>query len=240
MTAVTTLADLLHQLSTVNEPRLTWYGEERIELSGRVLANWVTKTTNLLIEEYDVGPGFQIALDLPVHWRAIVWALATWRTGATVSLAGDGDILVTTHPELARPGAEVIAVALPALARTFPGPLPPGAADAAAAVMTYGDQLGQVPAVDPAATALISTDFDPQHADLDARCAPTGGRTLLDARRGLAVILLDALATWRAGASVVIVDVPLATALDSDPDRLAHLLATERVAITDAGPAHTA
>ena len=41
-------------------PRITCYDDttgERIELSGKVLANWVAKAANLLQEEYDAGPG---------------------------------------------------------------------------------------------------------------------------------------------------------------------------------------
>ena len=39
-------------------PRLTWYGpdSERVELSGRVLDNWVAKTSNLLQDELDDRP----------------------------------------------------------------------------------------------------------------------------------------------------------------------------------------
>jgi hypothetical protein len=72
------------------QPRLTWYGadDERVELSGRVLANWVTKAANLLTEEADLSPGGRVLLDLPLHWRAAVWALATWTTGAEVVLSG--------------------------------------------------------------------------------------------------------------------------------------------------------
>ncbi len=38
--------------SDPGRPRLTWYGAdgERVELSARVLENWVAKTANLLVE----------------------------------------------------------------------------------------------------------------------------------------------------------------------------------------------
>src|SRR5690625_7671347 len=64
-------------------PSLTWYGPdaERVELSGRVLANWVTKAANLLADEADVTPGALVQLDLPMHWRTAVWALAVWACG---------------------------------------------------------------------------------------------------------------------------------------------------------------
>src|SRR5690625_2572400 len=73
------------------EPALTWYGPdgERVELSQRVLANWVTKAINLLSDEADTAPGSAVGLDLPMHWRTLVWALAAWGCGATVTLPAE-------------------------------------------------------------------------------------------------------------------------------------------------------
>ena len=64
-------------------PRLTWYGPdaERVELSGRVLDNWVAKTSNLLQDELDAEPGMRLRLDLPAHWKSVIWALAAWQLG---------------------------------------------------------------------------------------------------------------------------------------------------------------
>ncbi len=182
-----TITELLTLLSRDGgQPRLTWYGPdgERIELSGAVLVNWVTKTTNLLVEEFDAEAGVVVATDLPPHWRTLVWALATWRAGAELRLVepdaadGDGsdavdagvpspaltgapDVALTADPArwAPRPGERrsrtaIVAVSLPALARRFDGELPAGAVDAASAVMTYGDQLGYVPPGDPGTTAL--------------------------------------------------------------------------------------
>ena len=86
------LADLVRADAT--RPRVTFYDDapgptrgERIELSGRVLANWVAKAGNALQEEYDAAPGTLVRLDLPaLHWRTAYWALAVWSVGATVSL----------------------------------------------------------------------------------------------------------------------------------------------------------
>jgi uncharacterized protein (TIGR03089 family) len=176
----TTVADVLSALVTApGRPRLTWYGPdgERIELSGAVLDNWVSKTTNLLVEEMDVAPGRTVLLDLPPHWRTVVWALATWRTGATLALAGAAaDVVVTDRPGTDAPGAATIAVALPALARRFDGVLPAGAIDAAQAVMTYGDVIGWAPPVDPGAPVLAGAAGSPApgstaHADLIATAA---------------------------------------------------------------------
>ena len=80
---------------------------ERVELSGAVLANWVAKTTNLIVEEFDAGPGCRLLIDLPPHWRTAVWVLGALRAGATAVLPGadgaapdgrDADVTVTVRP----------------------------------------------------------------------------------------------------------------------------------------------
>lgn len=251
-----TLPSLLHALTTEpGRPRLTWYGDggERIELSGAVLVNWVSKTTNLLVEEFDAEPGTVVATDLPPHWRTLVWALATWRTGATLrvvdgssstAVAPSGaDVVVTaspdrwTAPDGSRPrGTELVAVALPALARTFGSQLPPGTVDAASAVMTYGDQIGYVPATDADETALTSTGTTVSFAELlgwarsQGDPVATGDRTLLVLPAGpgsLASLLATALQVWAADGSLVLVE-PEADGSVA-PERLARLVETERV-----------
>ena len=119
--------------SDPGRPRVTWYGTdgERVELSARVLENWVAKTANLLVEECDAGPGSVVALDLPPHWRTVVWALATWSVGADLSgpgrtVGGAGsdtvpDVVVTADPAGAPSGGLVVGVTLAALARRFEG-----------------------------------------------------------------------------------------------------------------------
>lgn len=251
------LADLLRLITRdPGRPRLTWYGDdgERVELSGAVLENWVNKTTNLLVEEFDAEHGTRVVLDLPVHWRTMVWASAVWRVGATVVLvpgerAGEAgaieavtgsrpDVVVTTRPEgWTGSGADLVAVALPALARRFDGDLPPGAVDAASAVMTYGDQPGWLPAVDLGAPALDGTPAVP-HAHLLAAPAGSstsssvvtttghaGPRRLVDASAdGPAERepLLVALRTWAEDGSVVL-------ARTTDPARLRRIASDERV-----------
>ena len=88
-------ADLLRRLvaSDPGRPRVTVYDDtdsptrgERVELSARVLANWVAKAANLLQEDLDVTPGSVVRLDLPPHWRTLYWALAVWSVGACVEL----------------------------------------------------------------------------------------------------------------------------------------------------------
>src|SRR5690625_4504228 len=155
-----TVADLISRISSVpGRPRITWYatGGERVELSGRVVENWVAKTTNLLVEEFDAGPGVRVLLDMPTHWKQVVWALSAWRAGATVVLADDlsagaadfkaemPDVVVTSSPamwvEVPR-ATQVIAVALPSLARGWDGDLPQGIMDGVSEVPLFDDVLG--------------------------------------------------------------------------------------------------
>lgn len=248
------VSDLLRLVTRdPGRPRLTWYGDdgERVELSGAVLENWVNKTTNLLVEEFDAGPGTRVVLDLPVHWRTVVWAFAAWRVGTTVVLtpAGDDgttgagatrpDVVVTTRPDLwAGTRAELVAVALPALARRFDGDLPGGAVDAASAVMTYGDQVGWAPEPDRAGAAIESAAGTVvSHADLvpgspspagapaGARVLARGGTTVEEALRTVLAVLAD-------DGSVVQLSPDRARALAEDQDALARLVATERITVS--------
>lgn len=129
--------------SDPGRPRITWYGTdgERVELSARVLDNWVAKTANLLAEELDAGPGSSVRLDLPMHWRTAVWALAAWSVGARLVSGADADVVVTTDAAGRPPGGgRIVAVALPALAQSVPG-LAPDVLDYNAEVSGYGDEL---------------------------------------------------------------------------------------------------
>jgi uncharacterized protein (TIGR03089 family) len=138
-------------------PRLTWYGpdSERVELSAKVLDNWVAKTANLLVDELDAGPGVRVGIALPPHWRTATWLLATWCTGAcavvdeAVTLDAEVDVLVATDPAALAiaAGRPSVAVALPALATSFGPGLPSGAIDAAVDVRAHGDVF--VPFVHP-------------------------------------------------------------------------------------------
>ena len=214
-------------------PRVTWYGyDERIELSGAVLANWVAKVTNLLVEEFDAGPGVRIELDLPAHWRTVVWALGVWRTGACVGANG-ARVVVTDRPRTHPRATQLVAVALPALARSFDGELPAVAVDGASAVMTYGDAIGWAPEVRPGQPAVEFGGVTVSHAGLVpwaiAGCAvPDGARVLVpdSAPTGLLRAVLGVLA--RDG-SVVVLGSAVAAELAADPVRRDRLMASERV-----------
>jgi len=229
------VAEVLRRITAEpGRPRLTWYGPdgERVELSGHVLDNWVAKTANLLVEEFDAGPGHTVLLDLPAHWRTVVWAFAGWRCGATVLLPGpndsgaagvtDGsaehapvDVVVSTDPARYPTASTVVAVSLPALARRFEGALPAGAIDAATSVMTYGDRLGWVPETDAARPALVSgastTGFGTLLTTAQRRgehwsALPRVAVDLSRPGRSVADTLLDVLGCLAADGSAVLVD----------------------------------
>jgi uncharacterized protein (TIGR03089 family) len=133
-------------------PRLTWYDDqpgptqgERIELSGKVLGNWVAKAANLLQEDLEVGPGSRVAVDLPPHWRAAYWLLAVWSVGAEAVVGPvdeSVDLVVTTEPHRHPNACQLLAVTPAALARSWGGArLASGTIDEAKELATYGDRF---------------------------------------------------------------------------------------------------
>lgn len=196
-------------------PRLTWYGpeSERVELSGRVLDNWVAKTGNLLQDELDAEPGTRLRLDLPAHWKSLILALAAWQLGMEVVFDdAEAELLATANPG---PGAAqgafdaVVAVALPALAMRWPGELPTGVVDYAAEVRSHGDVF--MPHVEPEASrraVLGATGAAHTHGELLGSFAASHGagvRLLVPAGDGLEHALAQSLGAWKSDGSVVLV-----------------------------------
>ncbi|ROP26718.1 TIGR03089 family protein [Pseudokineococcus lusitanus] len=153
---VPTLLDALVEADP-GRPRVTWYGTdgERVELSARVLANWVSKSAHLLVEDCDVEPGDEVHLALPQHWRTVVLALAAWSVGAdptwpeeSLSEPDELDdlepappaVLVTTPDGPVGPAGRVVVVDLAALSRAVEGG-PAGALDYNAEVAGHDDVL---------------------------------------------------------------------------------------------------
>ena len=213
-------------------PRLTWYGPgaERVELSGRVLDNWVAKTSNLLQDELDAEPGTRLRLELPAHWKSVVLALAGWQLGMEVVFDDDAEaeLLATAEPGPAAAGGAfdaVLAVALPALAMRWEGELPSGVTDYAAEVRSHGDFF--MPHIDPEAGRRAVRDAAGTvhtHGGLltgFAAAGPSledGQRVLVRAAAGLEAALAQALGAWQRDGSVVLVhpDVAVTERLLSD------------------------
>ena len=239
----TTVPQLLAALtaSDPGRPRLTWYDDapgptrgERIELSARVLATWVAKAANLLVDELDVEPGDRVVIELPTHWRAAYWMLAAWSAGAEVVVGGpsqDARVLVTDNPTAAPKGPVVVAVTLPALARSWAGvPLPSGAVDEAATVTGQPDLFEPFTEPDGAAPALTvgvsstSLSYDELLASArgvaQAQAWPIGARVLTSSGPSEAVAAL--LAPLSVDGSLVLVR-------DPDPDLIGQRRQDERV-----------
>jgi uncharacterized protein (TIGR03089 family) len=221
--------------SDPGRPRLTWYDDEpgptageRIELSARVVANWVAKAANLLQDDAAAGPGTTVGLDLPAHWRSVYWALAAWSVGAEVVVgtrAGGADVLVTDSPAAAAGhGGDAVLVALPALARTHPDAgQAPGAVDEARELSTHGDAFAPLADPERSDVALATDAVDTDYGDLVAPVPEWGDRPRVALRGDLEPVLRGVLAAWAADGSVV---------LQRGPDaQHAERLATEGVTV---------
>jgi uncharacterized protein (TIGR03089 family) len=218
--------------SDPGRPRITVYDDtdgptrgERVELSARVVANWVAKAANLLQDELDAGPGTVVRLALPPHWRTVYWALAAWSVGATVDVRPGGadgpDIVVTDDPEQIGDAASGVLVTLAALARSAPSPTPAGAVDEARELATHGDVFTAYDSPDPEDAALVDPEGTTTFGDLLADAARPG-RWHTDTGDTTALLRL-VLAAWAADGSVVL------TRGTPDADVLERRLASEGV-----------
>lgn len=219
--------DVLAQMlrSDPARPRITCYDDttgERIELSAKVLANWVAKAANLLQDEYDAGPGTRVSLDLPPHWRTLYWALACWAVGGCVLVGGaPGDVLVTTAPARAAGHDAAIVVTPAALARRSPQPLPAGAIDEAKELAGYPDQVTAWERAGDDAAALSAGGEDAAYGIVVPADGQPGAR-VHTCGTDTAAFLRLALGTYAADGSLVLSIAP-------DADALAARLAAEGV-----------
>ncbi|HWU33065.1 MAG TPA: TIGR03089 family protein, partial [Marmoricola sp.] len=118
-------------------PFITAYDEAsgwRTELSVTTFANWVNKTANLLVDEYLLGEGDTIRIDLAPHWLAPVFLGAAWTAGVAVTTEpGVAAHLVVAGPtfdeHLLDTDLPVVATSLDAFAGRFAQPLPEGIDD---------------------------------------------------------------------------------------------------------------
>jgi uncharacterized protein (TIGR03089 family) len=158
-------------------PFLTYYDDatgERIELSALTTANWVAKTANLLVDEYELEPGETVAIGLPPHWLGVVWALSTWSVGAALT-SGTGTLAITGPELTVRGERETIASALLPLGGRFREPLPEGIHDYGAEVYNHPDVF--VPFDPPSPTSPAYDDLT--HADLISTALPVTERVLV-------------------------------------------------------------
>ncbi|MBP6994838.1 MAG: TIGR03089 family protein [Phycicoccus sp.] len=191
-------------------PRITYYDDtpsptagERIELSGRVLANWVAKAANLLQDEWDIGPARVVLLDLPAHWRSAYWSLAVWSVGATLALDGQApDAVITDDPAATDRASDAALVTLAALARRATPAVAPGVVDEAADLATHPDVFHAWDAPDPTNAALRYGATTIAYADL-VQPRPSAVRVHLE-DPSLQSFLRTAVDVWAADGSVVV------------------------------------
>lgn len=216
-------------------PRVTFYEDtpgpssgERIELSARVLSNWVSKAANALQEEWDIEPGTMVGLALPPHWRSLYWALAVWSVGGCVLLddGADVDLTVSDDPAVVTEadGASVL-VTLAALARSTAVPLPAGVMDEARELSTYADQFSPWAAVDPRDPALRAEGELTAYESVVPQANWPEGVRVHTGSPHLHAVLQDALAAWALGGSIVL-------SRGSNPSMLEHRLRSEGVTLS--------
>ncbi|GAA1745972.1 TIGR03089 family protein [Kocuria aegyptia] len=238
---------LVDKLRSSSRPALIWYGldGERVELSGRVLDNWVAKTANLWVDELDLEAGDVVTLGDELHWRSLAVVLGTWTMGAAVravdaleDAAEPGDRAVVglvdaqgaTPPLLDRvpSGARAVVLDRPALSLGYRGELPGGdVLDYCAEVRSHADVYDGVeePAPGGAALRAAGTDGFLPHDRLMAAAGelPAGREDAWGAasavhvpgRRMDAELLLRVLAVLAGGRAVVVTDRPADAADDS-------------------------
>lgn len=152
---MTDLIALVNRLTAQRGPALTWYGTERVELTGPVVARWLAKITNLLGTDLcpdPFAPSIPGALHiaLPASWQSALWAASAMMIGWTVTEASEehdpSSVLVTDTVDeesaaRARTGQWVLAHDLAALSFRWPDTLPSGVLDALGEVMAQPDSV---------------------------------------------------------------------------------------------------
>lgn len=160
-------------------PFVTFYDDasgERQELSTTTYANWVAKTSGLLLDEHGLERGDSIRIDLPTHWLATVFLGAAWNTGLVVTDADGSDSsgpdAVVCGPETLLTWADeagkrpTLACSLLPFGVRFADPLPPGVHDVGIEVWGQPDAFTpwDPPAAEDAATSWAGVETS--HADL--------------------------------------------------------------------------
>jgi len=204
-------------------PRITYYDDatgERIELSTVTLANWAAKTGNLLRDEMAAGPDSRVAVLLPAHWQTTAVLLGIWWIGAEVVLNGDADIALCTADRLSEAddavgAGEVAVLSLDPFGKPV-ADLPVGVTDYATSVRVHGDQISPErqpgPALDGRSVADVLAGAQ---SSATAQGFTAGDRVMSTASWPTAdELIANLLAVFAAGASLVQVANPDASALD--------------------------
>src|SRR5690242_8811447 len=156
-------------------PLLTYYDDvtnERTELSGATLGNWVAKTANMLVDECGVAPGQWAAVGLPPHWQTAAVLLGCLTAGLAVTTGREPADVAFVHVDDATdewPATDRFALGLHPLALPL-REVPDGWLDYAATVRTHGDHFFPPLPVEPSTMAWRHAgDIELTQADLCAR-----------------------------------------------------------------------
>lgn len=213
---MSTLDGLLSAHARPAAPLLTHYDlatGERVELSAITVANWVAKTANLCVDEYDAEPGTRVRVGLPTHWQRFVWVLATWAFGGVVT-DRHADIGVS-GPDLRGDEPVRLAASLRPLGGRFTS-APDGFTDLGVVVPAQPDIFSPF---NPVTDDLVAVELDgsprTHRAVLDACSANAGRRLITPGSLDRDVALL--VETLRGAGSLVIV----AQGTDDDLARIA-------------------
>jgi uncharacterized protein (TIGR03089 family) len=127
-------------------PFVTYYDEatgERSELSAKSLANWVTKTHFLLVDELGLGAGESAFIDLPAHWISVPPLLGCCTAGLQIVTSARRASVAFVSPATASRAEgvpDVYSIAPGSAASGFGGDVPDGLADFVAAVRPQPDK----------------------------------------------------------------------------------------------------
>lgn len=235
-------------LASSPRPALVWYGpdEQRIELSGKVLENWIAKSANLFVDELDAAHGDLLDIASEPHWRSIAAVLGALRAGCVVAapdepaptfwLGFEADDRTAT-------AESAVFMTRSALALKYDGATddwPEGSVDYCAEIRSFGDLFDPIDAVigthvigsahrDGSSVRVTLSDWLAMVESWSTRTAEShgaGSGVLVDA--GSAPLTLDFLAracgVMAAGKALVLVD----SGVVHDEDRLTSIAAEEK------------
>lgn len=189
-------------------PFLTHYsGTDRTELSARSFANWVSKTANLVVDEFGMDPGDRIRLavadDHPGHWMTLVWTMAAWQAGLCV-VDTDADLLVA-GPEVSGPATgPAVACSLHPLGLGLRD-LPSGWTDFSTAALAQPDEWFGAGPDDESDPAWVRDGSLRTFADLAAVDASAARRVIAGVRDPWQAVQSCLLAPLFGGGSTVVV-----------------------------------
>ena len=164
--------------SSAARPVITHYDDaegSRIELSVATLANWAAKTANWLVEEFDIEPGDEVAVDLPAHWQTMGVLFGAWWCGAHVVQDPAEAAVAFVGPDVDGSAAESTAVvALDPLGRGLTTAPAEGAFDYLSEARTCGDDFSPLLPIDGDTPALLGTTVDELAARARERATALG------------------------------------------------------------------